>query len=130
MSYNPLLFWIIFLISLLILSSIFDLKSEKILNQNLEIDNKLNSYINYNYEHIGIITIATGGYDATDLVKSIRVNGKWINNVYVYTDTCTSSPNNTIIIESPNVRRSLDSKILKTQILKDTVEKYILYLDS
>ena len=40
------------------------------------------------------------------------------------------SPNNTIIIESPNVRRSLDSKILKTQILKDTVEKYILYLDS
>ena len=83
------------------------------------------------YQNTGIVTIATGGYNANDLVKSLRKNGNWDRNIYIYSDPCTPQVNNTIALKIPKITTSqLESKIHKTSILKNTTEKYILFLDS
>ena len=82
-------------------------------------------------ENTGIITIATGGYNANDLTKSLRKNGKWTGNIYIYSDKCAPKINDTVTFEVPEITRSpLESKIFKMNILNETKEEYILFLDS
>ena len=52
--------------------------------------------INNLYQNTGIITIATGGYNANNLIYSLRNIGKWRKNIYIYSDPCTPRINNTI----------------------------------
>jgi hypothetical protein len=87
---------------------------------------------NYKLEkNTGIITIATGGYNANNLIRTLKKKGRWKRNIYIYSDPCTPEINNTIILKQKNVTRSpLESKILKMNILKNTTEDYILFLDS
>ena len=89
-----------------------------------------NAYLENDYENVAIATIATGGYSAHNLITSLRKTGKWDKNIYVYTDFC--SPNETNVIELKNKGhfRSINSKLFKMDILKNTTEDYILYLDS
>ena len=78
-----------------------------------------------------IITIATGGYSANNLVKSLRTNGKWKKKIYVITDSCTPKIRNTISIKIPNITKTpLQAKRYKMDILKNTLEQYVLFLDS
>ena len=83
------------------------------------------------YEKSAIITIATGGYNANDLVKSLKGNGKWDKNIYIISDQCTPKIENTIQLEISSITRSsLESKKYKMKILNKTSEDYILFLDS
>ena len=87
--------------------------------------------INNLYQNTGIITIATGGYNANNLIYSLRNIGKWRKNIYIYSDPCTPRINNTISIDLPKITDSpLESKSFKMDILKNTTEDYILFLDS
>ena len=71
------------------------------------------------YENTGIVTIATGGYSANNLIYSLRNNGRWKKNIYIYSDPCTPIINNTISINLPEITNSsLASKSLKMDILK------------
>ena len=64
-----------------------------------------------------IITIATGGYNARSLVKSLRHQGQWRSSIYVVLDECTSSINHTINIDVPRTYTPLESKIHKMYYL-------------
>lgn len=83
------------------------------------------------YQNTGIITIATGGYNANDLIKSLIKNGKWEKDIYIVSDKCTPKTEKTIPIEIPSVTHTpLESKKYKMKILNKTVEDYVLFLDS
>lgn len=77
-----------------------------------------------------IITIATGGYDAHSLVKSLRQKGQWTSSIYVISDECTKPVNNSINIPVPRTYSPLESKIHKMDILNYTLSDYVLFLDS
>ena len=77
-----------------------------------------------------IITIATGGYNAHSLVKSLRHKGQWRSSIYVVSDECTSPINHTINIHVPRTYTPLESKMHKMDILNYTLSDYVLFLDS
>lgn len=77
-----------------------------------------------------IITIATGGYSAHSLVKSLRRTGQWKSNIYVVSDNCTTPIKNTFNIRVPRTFTPLESKVHKMNILNYTNSDYVLFLDS
>ena len=81
-------------------------------------------------ENTDIITIATGGYHARSLVKSLRQKGHWRSSIYVISDDCTTPINHTFNVHVPRTSTPLESKIHKMSILNYTYSEYVLFLDS
>ena len=97
----------------------------------ISLNNQVDNIVNYQYNNVGIITIATGGYSAHKLVETLRTNGNWHKNIYIYSDPCTPIENNTKILKiNEVVKTPIQSKLYKMEILKNTTEEYILFLDS
>lgn len=122
--------YITILISLFIIPCIFiDNFYDK--DSYLDIDNNIDTMINNEYSDVGIISIATGGYNVHDLSTSLYENGMWRKKLYVYSDSCTPIENNTHSLKIKElVTSSLHSKLYKMDVLKNTTEKYVLFLDS
>ena len=80
--------------------------------------------------NIAIVTIATGGYSAHELISSLRNEGRWNKNIYLFADNCTTHEENVIELKKFGNYKSIDSKLFKMDILLNTTEDYILYLDS
>lgn len=77
-----------------------------------------------------IVTLATGGYSAHLLVKSLRRKGQWKSDIYVVSDNCTTPIRNTYNIQVSKTSTPLESKVNKMSILKYTTKDYVLFLDS
>ena len=93
-------------------------------------DERMKEEINSYYKDTSVITIATGGYNAHNLVNSLRTEGKWKKNIYIVEDSCTKPEADTIGIHVNNTSNSLESKLYKMDILEKTKEEYVLFLDS
>ena len=97
----------------------------------IEYENNLNTIFNNYYHSFSIITIATNGYNAHDLVTSLRIQGEWDKNIYIFEDICTPIEKNVNHLKIPNrVYNSIESKKYKTKILQNTSEEFVLFLDS
>lgn len=80
-----------------------------------------------------IVTIATGGYRADQLVGSLRdpQRGNWQGKIYLYSDECAPPVPTTRRLNVTRAGR-LRAKQLKMRILNDTdtAFEYLLFLDS
>ena len=83
----------------------------------ISLNNQVDNIVNYHYNDVGIITIATGGYSAHNLVETLRTNGNWHKNIYMYSDPCTPIENNTKILKiNEVVKTPIQSKLYKMEI--------------
>lgn len=80
--------------------------------------------------NIGIVTIATNGFDAIRLVKTIRENGKFKGDVFVLGDDCSERPKDATYIKVPQPDGRQGAKHLKQEVFELTGAQRLLYMDA
>jgi hypothetical protein len=88
-------------------------------------------------DRLTVVTIATRGYDARRLVKTLREQGQFSGDLVVLADKCSPHPESARIIHVPSEADPLQSKRFKTQVfdlaapgLDNGRARSILFLDA
>jgi len=84
---------------------------------------------------LAVVTIAMAGFQASALVESLRIAGRWHGPIYVLADSCDPGPVLTSDVAVVRVLKSqardpLAAKVWKTRVFELVSEARVLFLDS